>query len=507
MSGEPITVPQAVRKTDLRALNIVRGRFERSKVRHYLEQIFDPDEIRAMGREGVDGRMMFGINPHYHALATGGGLRDRGGNELLPDMPPSKAVLALIMPRLNETIDLAGEADPSNQMRYTVGTLDGKLLHKYDEIVLGYAAFACSAHCRYCYRLDLFNRSTGKGWIRPEELRDYIRSYNQTIQQHGGLDPEVGCRRYPIREVLLSGGDPMVMSNAKLYCYLEAAGQAGIKLIRIGTKEIAFRPQRFDAELLNTLRLFHERYPDVHVNVVSHFSHPDEFLERDREGRYIELAHRHKWLGVVDRAVRGLLSLGFVSIENQTPMIDRVNDDAGALHLLHQELRQAGIKSKYIFQCREIQGHRAFSVPLEKAWQIHNQAMKGVSDTARSRFVMSAEHGKTEIIGLTEGAGDPDVPRSNTSWSPLQRGLIFFKVHRSPSRHDLQGGMIVAARRPEALWLSAYEDRILYDCRPGGVNRLGELADLWLPGAGEMPMPVDAAPILQPNLSRSNLAA
>ncbi len=484
MSGEPIIAPAAIEKTDLKALTIVRGRFERSKVHDYLKQIFDPDEIAAMGKEGVDGRMMFGINPHYHALATGSGLKDADGTELLPEMPPSKPILALIMPRLNETLDLAGEADPSNQMKYTPGALDGKLLHKYDEIVLGYAAFACSAHCRYCYRLDLFNRATGKGWVRPEELRDYVLSFNRQLAENGGIDPKTGSRRFSIREVLLSGGDPMVMSNAKLYCYLEASGQAGVKMVRIGTKEIAFRPQRFDDQLINTFRLFHERYPDVHINVVSHFSHPDEFLERDREGRYIEGAHRYRWLKPVESAVRKLLSLGFVSIENQTPMIDRVNDDAGALHLLHQELRQAGIRSKYIFQCREIQGHRAFSVPLERAWQIHNEAMKGLSDAARSRFVLSAEHGKTEIVGLTEDPHEESASlKTNTSWSPVKRGLIFFKCHRSPSSSNLQGGLIIAVRNPEALWLSGYEDRLVYDCRPDGVNRLGILSDQWLASA------------------------
>jgi L-lysine 2,3-aminomutase len=314
VSGGPIIAPETIGKSDLKAVTIVRGRFERSQVRRYLEQIFSADEIAAMDKEGVDDRMMFGINPHYHALATGTGLRHADGVELLPLMPPSKAILALIMPRLNETIDLAGEADPSNQMKYTPGALDGKLLHKYDEIVLGYAAFACSAHCRYCYRLDLFNRATGKGWIRPEELRDYVRGYNRALAENGGVDPETGRRRFSIREVLLSGGDPMVMSNAKLYCYLEASGQAGVKMIRIGTKEIAFRPERFDDAFLNTLRVYHERFPEVHINVVSHFSHPDEFLERDREGRYIEGEHRYKWLKPVDRAVQELLSLGFVSI-------------------------------------------------------------------------------------------------------------------------------------------------------------------------------------------------
>ena len=96
---------------------------------------------------------------------------------------------------------------------------------------------------------------------------------------------------------------------------------------------------------------------------------------------------------------------------------------------------------------------------------------------------MSAEHGKTEIIGLTETSDEEsDPPKTNTAWSPLKRGIIVFRCHRSPSNSDLQGGLIMAVRNPDALWLSGYEDRILYDCRPGGVNKLGVLADQWLAG-------------------------
>jgi hypothetical protein len=65
----------------------------------------------------------------------------------------------------------------------------------------------------------------------------------------------------------------------------------------------------------------------------------------------------------------------------------------------------------------------------------------------------------------------------------MKRGLFFFKCHRSPSRDDLQGGLIIAVRNPKALWLSGYEDRLIYDCRAGGVNHLGILSDQWLASA------------------------
>lgn len=472
--GEPIVAPKSIGKTDLSALPIARGRFEQEQVSAYLAQIFDAQELAAMSQARVDRRMVFGINPYYHALACGSGLRDASGNELLPEMPQSQAILALVLPRLAETENLAGEPDPSNQMRYTPsGSLAGKLLHKYDEIVLGHAAIACSAHCRYCYRADLFNRTTGKGWIRPEELRDYVITHNGELARQGELDPATGRRRFPVREVLLSGGDPMVMGNAKLYCYLEACGQAGVNMVRIGTKELAFRPQRFDQELIRMLCLFHERWPDVHLNIVSHFSHPDEFLERSMDGSYIARCHHYKWLAPVQCAAKALLSLNFVSIDNQTPIIRKVNDDADALRLLHQELRQAGIRSKYVLQCRHMKGYRAFAVPLEQAWAIHNRAMQGLSDAARSRFVMSTEDGKIEVLGMT-GGHQEDSETDNTCL-PAGRDLIFFKIYRSPSRDDNQGEMLIACRNPKAFWLSDYEDRFIHDGRSGGAARLQAL--------------------------------
>src|SRR6185295_14899948 len=96
----------------------------------------------------------------------------------------------------------------------------------------------------------------------------------------------------------------------------------------------------------------------------------------------------------------------FVSVENQTPIIARVNDDAMSLRILQEELRRNNIKPKYLFQCREIEGHTAFAVPVEKAWSLHNEAQKGLSDTARSRFTMSTEAGKLEVVSVIDG---PDL--------------------------------------------------------------------------------------------------
>ena len=465
--------------TPLQDIKAARGRFNSKNVIPLLETFYPAQQIQIMRDQGVDQRMMFGINPYYMALVKGDEYRDAEGNVVLPAMPPSKPLEALVVPILAEAEDMSGEKDPSNQIRYSPESLKGKILHKYDEIVLGYAALACSAHCRYCYRLDIFNGSTGKGLIKAEELKAYILEYNANLAAHKGLDPATGEKRYPIREVLLSGGDPMVLSNKNLYKYMAAAAEAGVHLVRLGTKEMAFRPQRFDANFNTMLRYFHENFPDVHVNIVVHFTHPDEMLERDAKGAYVITPQGYyKWLDPVREALSQVQQFDFVSLENQTPIIARVNDNAESLRLLQEELRRNNIKPKYLFQCREIEGHRAFAVPVEHAWQLHNEAQKGLSDTARSRFAMSTEWGKLEVVSVIEGPLAQEHCGQDIA-GVFGEGLVVMKVHRSPSSANTQGDLVIARSNPQALWLSDYEDRIVYDGRnsPEAKYSRGTAAD------------------------------
>ncbi len=484
-----IRTDESVPKSNMKPVRPLRGRFTHKRVSELLLKIHGEEEYEAMKEAGVDKRMMFGTNPHYQALVMGEQLLDHEGNELVPAMPPSTAIAALILPRLNEVYSLEGAKDPSNQMNFTPEADDyhGKLLHKYDEIVLGYASPVCSAHCRYCYRLDLFNKDTGKTSVRPEELRDYIIDYNEKLKANDGKDPETGNRRYPIRELLLSGGDPLVLTNAMIYRFLFAAGQAGITTLRIGSKEWAFRPERFDEALAETFQIIHDLFPEMHINLVSHITHPDEVLMRDMNGNYIENENGagYQWMPTSRRAVELMLSKPFISVENQTPMISKVNDDERSVRILHEELRRMGIKFKYIFQGRDIQGHKAFSVPVEDSWKLHTNAMKGLSDTARSRFCMSTEWGKMEIVSVIDAL---DLPKEELKALPgrlgdilhtlLGDGLIVFKSHRSPFEAETQGDLIIAKRNPEALWISGYEDRIIYDTRQGKGHKYDGMIEL-----------------------------
>ena len=411
-----------------------------ARYRRYLEQggapIYSESELDALDEAGVSDRLPPRSTGYYLDLAR-----------------RSEAVRNLIKARPEETEDLHGEADPSNQLKYS--PIPG-LLHKY-ELVLLYVVRTCSSWCRYCYRSDFLTGKTEKDTASIHEIAEYIRGHNRQVEA-GETD------RPRIREALLSGGDPMVLSNRNLFDYMNGLAEAGVEVIRIGTKELAFFPERFDENFLDMLDLFHELHPDVLVSFMTHFTHPDEMLDVGEDGGYTLDAHgRPKRNPLVANAVAALRARPFVTMENQTPIIDSVNDNSDALRLMQQELKRMGVNNHYFFQCREIEGHRAFALPVEEAWRIHQQSQYGLSGIERSRFSLSTEAGKMELVSVIDG-----MPGASAIGGPLgealEDGLVIFRLHRTP-HEDRQGGIVIARRNPEALWITGYEDRILYDGR------------------------------------------
>ncbi len=392
----------------------------------------------------------------------------------------SRAITNLIKARPEETNDLSGERDPSNQLRYS--PVPG-LLHKY-ELVLLYVVRACSSWCRYCYRSDFLTNKTEKEIASIEQICGYIADYNAKAAAQPANTP-IDEQIVPIKEALLSGGDPMVLNNKNLFEYMYGLAKAGVRTIRIGTKELAFFPERFDANFFAMLDVFHEHFPDVNLAFMVHFTHPDELLEKDiATGAYVIKENgMYKRIPVTDNAIKNLRSRAYVTMENQTPIIDSVNDDADALRLLQIELKRAGINNHYYFQCREIEGHKIFAVPVEKAWKIHQDSQKGLSGIEKSRFAMSTEAGKLEVVSVIDKLDLanapvmlPEVVRS-TLESILGEGLVVMKIHRSPYKGK-HGDLVIARRNPEALWISGYEDRIIYDARLGNGNQYNPLMQL-----------------------------
>jgi lysine 2,3-aminomutase len=422
--------------------------FFEDKAPEEMQNFYSEGEISALRvlkntERDVEKRMPVKLTRHYFEIAKN-----------------SKPIQHIVKATPEETNDLVGSEDPGNQMDYS--PVEG-LLHKY-EMGLMYVISTCSSHCRFCYREELIGgkeikRQDGtvakKGLAKIPEITEYIKEHNAIVEANSGVHPVSG--REKLREILLSGGDPMVLANPKIAAWLSALAESGIESIRIGTKEMAFFPQRFDEAFLTMLDKFHETYPEVGLRFMVHFNHPDEFLAKDVDGNYIQdESGIYKWIPASDKAMKGLVSRGWISVENQTPIIKNINDDADALRIMQRAMKRVGAENHYFFCGRDIVAHRAFNVPIETAWNILNESQKGLSGVeAHAKLSITHYLGKTEVSAVT----NEPIPGLAGS----ENGVVILKLLRNAASAPLRGKVCIVGRNPDAIWFDDYEGRVLFD--------------------------------------------
>ncbi|MFJ9413724.1 KamA family radical SAM protein [Streptomyces sp. NPDC101227] len=269
---------------------------------------------------------------------------------------------------------------PSGQQQLNVPSRDGVQLpglqHKYRETVLYFPGQGqtCHAYCTYCFRWAQFIGDADLRFAAPDPggLIDYLAGH-----------PEV-------HDVLVTGGDPMVMSTERLRSHLEPLlDVASVRTIRIGTKSVAYWPQRFvtDPDADDVLRLFERIVASGRqLAVMAHFSHPRELAT--------DLARR---------AVARIRATGAV-VYCQAPLIAHVNDDAQAWSELWQAELAVGAVPYYLFVERDTGPYDYFKVPLARAVEIFTAAYRtlpGLARTVRGP-VMSATPGKVVVDGVEE---------------------------------------------------------------------------------------------------------
>ena len=390
---------------------------------------------------------------------------DRDGESLMPVKitrhyyelaKTSPSIQRIVKASPDETDNLEGSEDPGNQMDYA--PVEG-LLHKY-EMGLLYVVSTCSAHCRFCYREELIARKEiarqdgtvkKKGLAKIPEITAYIREHNEIVARNGGVHPDSG--REKLREVLLSGGDPMVLNNGKIAAWLAALAEAGVESIRIGTKEMAFYPQRFDKTFFAMLDRFHENFPQIGLHMMLHFEHPDEILAKSSEGEYIRDDKGFlQWIPATGAAMRGLTSRSWITVENQSPIIKGINDDPAALRILQREFKRAGGENHYFFCGRDIVAYKAFNIPMESAWAILNEAQRGLSGIeSHARLSITHYKGKTEVCAVT----NEPIPGLKGS----ENGVVIFKLLRNAGSAPDRGKVCIVGRNPEALRFDDTDDR------------------------------------------------
>ena len=315
---------------------------------------------------------------------------------------PDDPIRKIVIPDRSE-LAMTGQLDASNEKLYT--KVPG-LEHKYEHTAVLLVNDVCGAYCRFCFRKRLFMH------IEDEIARD-VTDGVEYIRNH----PE-------INNVLLTGGDPLLLSTAKLEKIIAALREIDhVRIIRIGSKMTAFNPFRI-TEDPSLIEMF-ERYStyDRKIYVMSHFNHPNELTDEAK-----------KALHMLQRA-------GAITV-NQTPLIKGVNDSPEVLGKLLDELSFIGVPPYYVFQCRPTQGNQHLAVPVEKAYEIHEQAkMMGSGLAKRSRLVMSHTLGKIEILGMTDE-------------------YILFRFHRAANPKD-KSYTVVFHRNPNAYWYDDYTKMVL----------------------------------------------
>jgi len=277
---------------------------------------------------------------------------------------PDDPIRKIVIPEVEE-LDEDGVLDPSDEAAVTV--VHGAE-HKYRTTVLLLVSQVCGTYCRFCFRKRLFMGDNDEVSLDVSRGLKYIRHH-----------PEVD-------NVLLTGGDPFVLSTRRLDQILGALREIEhVRIIRIGTKMPAFNPYRIlDDEALGQALARHSR-KDRRIHIVAHFNHPRELTE------------------VAVAGLNRLLESGVVVV-NQTPLLKGVNDDPGVIAELFNQLSYLGVSPYYLFQGRPIDGNAGFRIPLRRGYRIFELAKKQMSGLAkRARYVMSHATGKVEILGFLEG--------------------------------------------------------------------------------------------------------
>ena len=350
-----------------------------------LAQVPQLSETERNDLEKVNEEFVFRTNDYYQSLINWD--------------DPNDPIRRIVMPDVGE-LDDWGQLDASNEEKYT--KVKG-LEHKYTSTALLLVNEVCAAYCRFCFRKRLFMDENDEVTKDITEGLEYIREHQE------------------ITNVLLTGGDPMIMSTSKLEPIIKQIREIDhVKIIRIGTKIPAFNPHKIvnDPSLHKMIKTYSTDEKKIYI--MAHFNHPRELTE------------------IAVKGLNMLMQSGAIVL-NQTPLIKGVNDDPEVLAELFNQLSFIGVPPYYVFLCRPTLGNEPFAIPVEEGYEIFEKARSKCSGLAkRARLVMSHESGKIEMVGMSDGQ-------------------VFFKYNRSV---DIQNdaSFHTFESNPDAYWFDDYHE-------------------------------------------------
>jgi lysine 2,3-aminomutase len=244
------------------------------------------------------------------------------------------------------------------------------LVHRYPDRVLFLVTAFCATYCRYCTRSRLVGEKETSRKLRLnwENAIQYIANHKE------------------VRDVLISGGDPLQLSNSNIeYLLSRVRLIPHVEIIRIGTKIPVVLPQKIEPSLVRMLRKYHP----LLINI--HFTHPNELTP--------ETINACK-----------MLSDAGILLGSQTVLLKNINDDAETLKKLFHGLLKARVRPYYLYQCDPTFGTSHFRTPLEKGIQIIDQLRGHTSGLAIPSFIVDVPGGGGKVhlqpndyIGFEQG--------------------------------------------------------------------------------------------------------
>jgi lysine 2,3-aminomutase len=311
-----------------------------------LEKVVTLSEDERKTIERIGGRLPVGITPYYASL--------------MDPLDAESPVRKTMIPVGAELIRGMGEADdPLDE--------DGDspvpgLVHRYPDRVLFLVTNFCATYCRYCTRARMVGHTGEYHFNQAQygQALDYIRGH-----------PEV-------RDVLLSGGDPLTMSDDRLEWVLESLRAIPhVEFLRMGTKIPAVLPQRITPELVRMLRRYHPLWMSLH------FMHPDELTPE------------------VAQACERLADAG-IPLGSQTVLLRGVNDDVGTLKRLFQGLLRLRVRPYYLYQCDPISGSAHLRTPVSRGLELIAGLRGHTTGYAVPTFVVDGPGGAGKIAVTPE---------------------------------------------------------------------------------------------------------
>lgn len=307
-----------------------------SKSITHIDEISKKFDIPREDLEGLEKEFNIRITPYYLSL-----IKEKGD-----------PIYKQVIPDKNELIDDGEVEDPLAEDSYSPIP---SIVHRYPDRCLFLVAHACASYCRFCTR----KRKVGD----PSKISlKFIDDGVEYIKNH----PE-------IRDVIISGGDPLLMSDEKIEYILQKLRRIPhIEILRIGSRVPCFLPQRITTKLVRMLKKYHPLYMNVH------FNHPDELTP------------------IAVKALARLADAG-IPLGNQTVLLKGVNDDPLVMRKLMQKLVQARVRPYYIYQADMVFGTAHFRTKVQKGIEIIENLRGWTSGLAVPHFVIDAPGGGGKI--------------------------------------------------------------------------------------------------------------